>query len=138
MIDLHAAQVDAGDQVITADGISEKGICLAQRHCRERGQGGAIQLQFCLRVEGTHQGLGQIVIDHGQAQVFERVVAAQGVPSSGDNHRLIVGVRVAEHQLCVCSFEGIGTAQHIDLPGMQGSNGLSPVGKTPHLDRDAQ
>ncbi|MNZ56594.1 hypothetical protein D3C78_745420 [compost metagenome] len=80
VIDLHAAQVHAGDQVVTADRVAEKRVGLSQRYGREAGQVGAVKLQLGLGVKrGDHRGW-QIMIDHRQAQPCKLVVEPQGFP----------------------------------------------------------
>ncbi|MNZ56595.1 hypothetical protein D3C78_745430 [compost metagenome] len=51
---------------------------------------------------------------------------------------MVVGVGAAKYQLRVGGFEGVGTAQQIDLAGMQRGNRLGAIGKAPDLDRNAE
>ncbi|MNJ49838.1 hypothetical protein D3C77_450920 [compost metagenome] len=81
---------------------------------------------------------GQVMVDHGQAHAVEGGIGRQPLAGGGHDHRLVVGVRAAEHQVRVRRLEAVGAAKQVDLPRLQGSDGLVTIGKTANLDGNAQ
>ena len=108
MVDFQRALKTFADHVVGADRIAQIGVCLAQHHSSEPGQGRAVQAQLRLWVQGANADGRQVVIDHRQAQAGEVGRAFQAVPLTGDDHWQVVGIGGAQAKLGVCRFEGVG------------------------------
>ncbi|MND99862.1 hypothetical protein D3C80_922540 [compost metagenome] len=131
---LDTAQEVLADQVIRTDGIAQIGVGAAE------GDGGngtldrGVQVQPGVGVQALYFGAGQVVVDHGQVEIVEPVVTVARLARRGDDHRLVGGVGEAEHQLRVGDLEGVGTAEQVDLPSMQGGNRFATRRVTQDLD----
>ncbi|MNH22777.1 hypothetical protein D3C79_826480 [compost metagenome] len=91
-----------------------------------------------LGVERAHGIGGQVVVDHRKAQAIEVWGVFQGAAFARNDHRQVVGVRLAKAELGIRRLECVGATQQVDAAVAQRGNRLVAVVETPDFDRDAQ
>ncbi|MNE23477.1 hypothetical protein D3C80_1167320 [compost metagenome] len=82
--------------------------------------------------------IGQVMVNHGQAQPVQLIIDGAGLALWRDDHRQIIGIGLAQHQLGVSGFKAVGAAEQVNGPGVQGGDRLFTAAEAAHFNRDAQ
>ena len=135
---LHVVQIALVDQVMGRNGVAEKHIGLVEGHGIDRALKRRVGLKGRVGVQRLDFVQRQVVIDHAQAHAGQAVSERTALSDSGDQHRLVHGIRQGQGQVVTCRLETIGAAKQIDVSFAQGFNGRGTGLEAQHLDRCIQ